>query len=149
MIHIIPRENKTVVVQGGEIKFPSFGELGDPAFVIDGERVPYEDVDAWFKERMMFDWRGQPFHVNSSRSGRVQGAYVGTDGGWAQQQGLEGNQYEGWLCDVPECEIENLRIERTDLLEIWRYSESFGVEPPPGLFTHSRPATDEEWVRDR
>ena len=148
MIHIIPYQNKTIVVYAGEIKFPNAGEPGDPAFDIDGQRVPFEDFDAWYKERMMFDWRGQPFYLDRYRDGRVQGGYSGYDGGWAREQGLEGNQYEGWLCDVPEAEIENVRVERMDLLEIWRYSKTFGVEPPQDLFTHVRPANEQEWIKE-
>jgi len=33
----------------------------------------------------------------------------------AREQGLEGSGYEGWICDVPESEIENARVEKIDL----------------------------------
>jgi hypothetical protein len=147
VINIIPHENRTIVIYKGEVKFPGAGEVGDPALEIDGHRVAYDELNAWYRERMMFDWRGQPFHLNSYRNGRVQGAYSSGDSIWAREQGLDGSGYEGWLCDVPESEIGNLRVERFDLLEDWRYAKTFGVEPPEDLFNHVRPATDQEWIK--
>jgi hypothetical protein len=145
---MIPHENRTIVIYKGAVKFPGAGEVGDPALEVDGRRVAYNELDAWYTERMMFDWRGQPFHLNIYRDGRVQGGYSGFDSSWAREQGLEGSGYAGWLCDVPESEVENLRVEKTDLLETWRYRETFGVEPPTGLFTDVRPANDQEWIRE-
>jgi len=148
MINIIPHENRTMVVYKGELKWPDSGEPGDPAYEIDGQRVPFDELDAWYTERMMFDWRGQPFHIQRCSDGRVRGGYAGDDYDWPPRQGLDGSVYDGWLCDVPESEIENLRVEKTDLLETWRYRKTFGVEPPEGLFAQVRPATDHEWIRE-
>lgn len=148
MIHMIPHQNRAMVIYKGRLTRPESGAgVGNPALVIDGQTVPYGELDAWYIETMMFDWRGQPFYLDSYRNGRVQGGYAGHDGGWARQQGLEGSGYAGWLCDVPESEIENVRIEKTDLLESWRYSKTFGVEPAEDLFTSTRSATDQEWIR--
>ena len=107
MIHMIPNENRSVVIYKGQQTQPdSGGGFGNPALVINGELVPYDELDAWYTERMLFDWRGQPFHLDRYRDGRVQGGYLGYDSYWAREQGLEGSGYEGRLCDVPESEIE-------------------------------------------
>jgi hypothetical protein len=146
---MIPNENRSMVIYKGQQTQPdSGGGLGNPALVINGELVPYDELDAWYTERMLFDWRGQPFHLDRYRDGRVQGGYLGYDSYWAREQGLEGSGYEGWLCDVPESEVENVRVEKTDLLERWRYRKTFAVEPPKDLFVDARPATDQEWIRD-
>lgn len=149
MIRIIPHENRGIVIYKGEpTESYSGAGLGEPALVIDGHTVPYEELDAWYSERMNFDWRGQPFHLSRYRDGRVRGTYLGRDSSWAAAQGLEGSGYEGWLCEVPESEIDNLRVEKIDLLETWRYSKTFGVEPPRDPFVTIRPATDQEWIRE-
>ena len=149
MIHMIPNENRSMVIYKGQLTRPGgSGGVGNPALMVDGQLVPYEDLDGWFRERMMFDWRGQPFHLDSYRDGRVQGGYSGHDDSWAREQGLEGSGYAGWICDVPESEIANVRIERIDLLEPWRYRKTFAVEPPKDLFVDKRPATDHEWTRE-
>jgi hypothetical protein len=116
--------------------------------MIDGQRVPDQDLAAWYRERMLFDWQGQPFHIHRYIDGRVLGAYVGRDFAWAEKSDLEGNLYDGWLCDLPEWEIENVRIERTDLLEWERYRRTFKVEPPDDLFCEVRPASDQEWIKE-
>jgi hypothetical protein len=148
VIHIIPHENSSMVIYKGRLTEPdSGGGFDNPALVVNGQLVPYDELDAWYTERMLFDWRGQPFHLDTYRNGRVYGGYLGYDSGWAREQGLEGSQYDGWMCDAPESEIENLRIEKIDILERWRYRKTFAVEPPKDLFVDVRPATDQEWIR--
>lgn len=149
MINMIPHENRTIVIYRGELKFPEAGEVGDPAFTVDGQRVPYDELDAWYIESMMFEWRGQPFHLDRYRDGRVQGGYAGYDFVWASEQPeLEGSGYAGFVCEVPESEVENVRVEKTDLLERWRYRKTFGTKAPDGLFVYVRPATDQEWIKE-
>ena len=148
MIHIIPNDNKSVVVYRGKVSYPVPSEPGDPAVLVDGQRVPYEDLDAWYRERMLFDWRGQPFDIDRYIDGRVLGGYVGRDFDWADQSGLDGSRYAGWVCDLPEREIGNVRIEKTDILEDWRYRQTFKADPPYDLFRHVRPATDQEWIKE-
>ena len=149
MIHVIPNENQDVVVYQGRVatNIATSGP-GDRALIIDGVRVPYEELDAWYAERMLFDWRGQPFHLWRYRDGRVDGAFAGNDLTWPLDKGLEGNRNDGWFLTAPESEIENLRIEKIDILERQRYRQTFKVNPPEDLFTYVRPATDQEWIRD-
>ena len=149
MINVIPNENQDIVVYQGQVATNiTPGEPGDRAMIINGTRVPDEELDAWYVERMLFDWRGQPFHLWRYRDGRVYGTFLGNDLTWPKDKGLEGNQYEGWRLNVPESEIENLRIEKIDILERERYRHTFNAAPPDDLFTYVRPATDKEWVRE-
>jgi hypothetical protein len=149
LINVIPNENRRVVVYQGQVATSAMpGAPGDPAMIINGTRVPHDELDAWYIQRMLFDWRGQPFHLWSYRDGRVIGAFLGNDLTWPRDKGLEGNQYEGWVLDASESEIENLRIEKTDILERERYLKTFAVEAPEDLFVDVRPATDQEWIRE-
>jgi hypothetical protein len=66
----------------------------------------------------------------------------------ARDNNLEGNHYEGWRLNVPESEIENLRVEKIDILERERYRLTFKDDPPEDLFTYVRAATDQEWVKE-
>jgi hypothetical protein len=36
-----------MVAYRGELKWPDSGEAGDPAYEIDGQRVPFDELDAW------------------------------------------------------------------------------------------------------
>jgi hypothetical protein len=148
VINVIPHENQPVAIFNGQAFIPQPSEPGDPAVMIEGKRVPYEDLDQLYEERMLFDWRGGNFAFVSYIGGRVSGSYSGGDSSWAYAQGLAGGPYEGWTCNVPESEIENLRIERLDQLESWKYRRTFKVSPPHQLFRTVRPATNKEWVRD-
>jgi hypothetical protein len=149
LINVIPNENRRVVVYQGQVATNiTPGEPGDRAMIINGTRVPDEELDAWYVERMLFDWRGQPFHLWRYRDGRVYGTFLGNDLTWPRDKGLEGNQYEGWILNVPENEIENLRVEKIDILERERYRLTFKVDPPEDLFTYVRPATDQEWIKE-
>lgn len=149
MINVIPNENRRVVVYQGQVATNVRpGQPGDRALIINGTRVPHDEFDAWYIERMLFDWHGQPFGLERYRDGRVYGTYSGTNGFWARDNNLEGNQYEGWRLNVPESEIENLRVEKIDILERERYRLTFKDDPPEDLFTYVRPATDQEWVKE-
>jgi hypothetical protein len=149
LINIIPNENESVVVyQGRATTDHRAGEPGDRALIVEGQRVPYEDLDAWYNERMLFDWRGKPFGIMRYHNGRVLGSYHGPDVFWAKENGLEGSTYEGFVLDAPEGEIENVRVEKTDILEDERYRHTFKTDPPPGLFTHVRPTTEQEWFKE-
>jgi hypothetical protein len=149
LIKVIPNENQDIVVYRGQVATDiATSEPGDPALIIDGTRVPYDEFDAWYTERMLFDWRGQPFKLWRYRDGRVDGAFIGNDLTWPQDKGLAGNRNDGWFLNVTESEIENLRIEKIDILERQRYRQTFKVNPPEDLFTYVRPATDQEWIRE-
>jgi hypothetical protein len=149
LIKVIPNENQDTVVYRGQVTTNiATSKPGDRALIIDGARVPYEELDAWYAEGMLFDWRGQPFKLWRYRDGRVDGTFIGNDLTWPQDKGLKGNRNDGWFLNAPESEIENLRIEKTDILERERYRQTFKANPPEDLFTYVRPATDQEWIRE-
>jgi hypothetical protein len=97
---------------------------------------------------MLFDWRGKPFGIMRYHNGRVLGSYHGRDAFWAKENGLEGSMYEGFVLDAPESEIENVRVEKIDILESQDYRHTFNVNPPEDLFVTVRPATEQEWIKE-
>jgi hypothetical protein len=149
MIKLVPGWRESVVYRGKVAQSVESAGLGVYALIVDGVQVPYRELDAWYRENVLFDWCGKPFHLDRYQDGRVYGAYVGKSSIWARENGLEGNQYEGWFLNgAPEQEIENLRVETTDILERQLYLQTFKVNPPEGLFVTARPATDQEWIRE-
>ena len=149
LINIIPNENRDIVIYRGQVaKNVTGAGFGVYAFIIDGQRVPYEELDAWYAERMLFDWRGQPFKLDRYHEGRVRGVFLGGDYYWARDNGLEGSRYDGYFLDAPEQEIDNVRVEKYDSLAQQDYSRTFNVDPPEDLFVSVRPATDQEWIKE-
>jgi hypothetical protein len=150
LINIIPNHNRyTVMYRGQVVKDVTGAGVGVYAHIIDGKIVPDEDLDEWYIEQMLFDWRGRQFGLIRYRDGLVSGGYGGSDNAWAAEQGLEGSPYDGWyLLDAPEDEIENVRVEKHDSLASQNYRRTFKVEPPQGLFTYVRPATEQEWIKE-
>jgi hypothetical protein len=150
MINMIPHGWRRTVVYRGKIATSVKGAApGVNALIIDGVEVPHSELDAWYQEKMLFDWRGQPFDLERYQDGRVYGGFKGKSSAWARENGLEGGQHEGWFLNgVPEQEIEKVRVERTDILEHQRYRQTFKVNPPEGMFVTVRPATDQEWIRE-
>lgn len=82
--------------------------------------VAVRDLDAWYEERMTATWRGQPFSVVSVENGRAEAAYAGGEYTWAQQNGLEGDQYNGFTATLAEDELADVRVDRTDFLARWK-----------------------------
>ena len=149
VINIIPNRNRDVVIYRGQVATKvETSEPGDRALIIDGKRVPDEDLDAWYRETMQFDWRGQPFGLQRCQNGRVYGSFHGTNNTWAMDNGLDGNWHDGYFLDAPEQEIDNVRVVKTDILELERYRHTFQVNPPEDLFVYVRPATDQEWIKE-
>ena len=98
---------------------------------------------------MLFDWRGQPFGLFRYENGLVNGIFIGLDYAWPIGKGLDGNRNDGWyLLDAPEHDIENLRVEKHDILARENYRRTFKVDPPEDLFVSVRLATDQEWIKE-
>jgi hypothetical protein len=149
LINIIPNDNQYIVIYRGQVvENVTGGGVGIRAHIIDGKLVPDEDLDAWYVERMMFDWRGQPFELYRYQNGRVYGSFHGTDNSWAEENGLEGDSRDGYFLDVSEREIDNVRVVRHDSLASNLYRHTFNVDPPKDLFVTVRPATDQEWIKE-
>ena len=149
LINIIPDLGQEVVIYRGQVATKvETSEPGDRALIINGKRVPDEDLDAWYRETMMFDWRGQSFGLYRYQNGRVYGTFHGTDNTWAEDNGLEGDWHGGYFLDAPEQEIDNVRVVKSDILARQIYRHTFNVNPPRDLFTDVRPATGEEWIKE-
>ncbi|MFB9904409.1 hypothetical protein [Allokutzneria oryzae] len=82
--------------------------------------VAVEELQAWYFERCTATWRGQRFAVVMIHDGKAEAGYAGGDYVWAAQNGLEGDQYNGFRATLNVDELENVQIERTDLLARWR-----------------------------
>lgn len=91
-----------------------------PASLKSEKVVPIPELDAWYVDKMVLTWRGQPFGVDRIEDDRIHAGYAGTDGGWAKDNGLEGNHYDGYSGWLPRAEVEELRTDRTDYLARWK-----------------------------
>lgn len=148
MIRVLAHDNAVVAKYRGEILREDPVKPDPNWIVLNGKRVPIRDLEELFLERMLFDWRGQPFKITKYSEGSIAGLYLGGSDPWARQQKLKGDQYSGWYGLFQEFEIDNVRVERTDLLAEWHYQTEMGTPAPPGLYTDVRAATSEEWVRE-
>ncbi|MEU7481488.1 hypothetical protein AB0A63_36320 [Lentzea sp. NPDC042327] len=83
-------------------------------------QVPIADLDAWYRDRTTATWRGQPFRVGQVRNGTATVDYVGHDGTWAAQNGLQGDRYNGFYGTISAAELEDVRVDRTDHLARWK-----------------------------
>jgi hypothetical protein len=84
------------------------------------QQVPIADLDAWYRERVTATWRGQPFRVTQQKDGMATVDYVGHDGTWAKQNGLEGDRYNGFYGTIDAAELENVQVDRNDHLARWK-----------------------------
>jgi hypothetical protein len=82
--------------------------------------VPTEDLDAWYVDRCTATWRGQPFTVVRVEGGKAEAGYAGGEYVWAAQNGLEGDQYNGFRATLDESELHDVRVDRTDFLARWK-----------------------------
>ncbi|SDF63242.1 hypothetical protein SAMN05216553_102421 [Lentzea fradiae] len=82
--------------------------------------VAVADLDAWYEERMTATWRGQPFNVVSVEGGKAEAGYVGGEYVWARQNGLDGDQYNGFTATIDVGELADVQVDRTDFLVRWK-----------------------------
>jgi hypothetical protein len=84
------------------------------------QEVPVNDLDAAYRDKTRATWRGQPFVIDKVEGDKALAGYDGRDAGWAKANGLDGNQYDwfqGWLA---VSELEDVHVDRTDLLARWK-----------------------------
>ncbi|NKE58442.1 hypothetical protein FXN61_17090 [Lentzea sp. PSKA42] len=93
-----------------------FEKYGDREF----KTVPVMELDAWYVEKMTALWRGQPFNVISVENGKAQAGYAGGEYVWAAQNGLDGDQYNGYTATLDVGELADVRVDRTDYLARWK-----------------------------
>jgi hypothetical protein len=148
MINVLPHDNEVMVVYQGHLTREEPGKPEADWVVLRGDRIHVDELDALFTERMLFDWQGEPFKLLSYNDGVVAGLFLGGSTPWAREHNLEGDQYTGWYGQFPEAEIDNVRVEKSDLLAAWRYQKEMGTKSPPGLYRSVRPATSQEWTKD-
>ncbi|MEU0877933.1 hypothetical protein ABZ345_04995 [Lentzea sp. NPDC005914] len=84
------------------------------------KQVPIRELDAWYRDEMTAKWRGQPFVVHPNRDGTMGADYVGPSQVWAEDNGLEGDPYNGFHKIIPEDELEDVQVDRTDYLARWK-----------------------------
>ncbi|MFD9699310.1 hypothetical protein [Lentzea sp. NPDC059081] len=77
-------------------------------------------LDAWYEERMTALWRGQPFNVVSTHDGKAEAGFAGGEYSWAQQNGLQGDQYNGYTATLAVDELHDVQVDRTDFLARWK-----------------------------
>ena len=105
-------------------KVPGVSYEHDDGFQTYGNRelktVRTGDLDAWYLDRCTATWRGQPFNVVRTRDGKAEAGYAGGEYVWARQNGLEGDQYNGYTATLDEGELEDVQVDRTDFLARWK-----------------------------
>ena len=82
--------------------------------------VPITALEAWYSEKMTATWRGQPFNVIAIENGKAEAGYAGGEYVWAAQQGLEGDQYNGYTATLDVDELTDVQVDRTDFLARWK-----------------------------
>jgi hypothetical protein len=82
--------------------------------------VAVKDLDAWYRETMKATWRGQPFNVVRTDGGKAEAGYAGGEYVWAAQNGLEGDQYNGYTATLDVGELADVQVDRTDFLARWK-----------------------------
>ena len=84
------------------------------------KRVPITELDAWYRDEFTGKWRGQPFVLYPNRDGTMGADYVGPSSVWAQENGLEGDQYNGFRKTFEPDQLEDVQVDRTDYLARWK-----------------------------
>jgi hypothetical protein len=82
--------------------------------------VHVDELDAWYRETCTATWRGQPFNVIVVDNGKAEAGYAGGEYVWAAQNGLEGDQYNGYRATLDVGELTDVRVDRTDFLARWK-----------------------------
>jgi hypothetical protein len=82
--------------------------------------VSVTELDAWYVEKMTATWRGQPFNIVSTNNGKAEAGYAGGEYVWAAQNGLDGDQYNGYRATLDVDELENVQVDRADHLARWK-----------------------------
>lgn len=82
--------------------------------------VAITELDAWYEEKMTVTWRGQPFNVIAVENGKAEAGYAGGEYVWAAQNGLEGDQYNGYTATLDVDELADVQVDRTDFLARWK-----------------------------
>jgi len=84
------------------------------------KQVPIAELDGWYRDQVKATWRGEPFVVHPLQDGKVGADFVGGSSVWAEENGLEGDQYSGFHGVLDEGELENVQVDRTDYLARWK-----------------------------
>lgn len=81
------------------------------------ERIVHRDeLEALYRDRMYFTWRGQRFLATGFTDDTASGYWQGGDVSWARAHDLKGNQYDGYTGTFPIGELDELYVDRRDLL---------------------------------
>jgi hypothetical protein len=80
-------------------------------------------LDAWYRSRWTFTWRGEPFTSIGASSDTVTGYYEGSNAAFADENLTRTGttEYRG---TVPLAEVEDLTEHREDLLAAWHEKQA-------------------------
>jgi len=105
-------------------KIPGVTYANSEGFQTYGNRelktVAVKELQAWYLETCTATWRGQPFNVVRTENGKAEAGYAGGEYVWAAQNGLEGDQYNGYRATLDVDELQDVRVDRTDFLARWK-----------------------------
>lgn len=82
--------------------------------------VAAKELDAWYRETCTATWRGQPFNIIRIDGGKAEAGYAGGEYVWAAQNGLEGDQHNGYHATLDVDELADVQVDRTDFLARWK-----------------------------
>ncbi|WP_042427134.1 hypothetical protein [Streptacidiphilus anmyonensis] len=78
-----------------------------------------DQLEAWYRTRWTFLWRGQPFDAVGSGEGQITGWYAGKEL-WLIADHLRRIEASAYLGTFPLDEVTDLTEHRTDLLAQWK-----------------------------
>ncbi|BFU48049.1 hypothetical protein [Krasilnikovia sp. MM14-A1004] len=84
-----------------------------------GTPIDISDLDAWYRPRWTFTWRGKEFYALSRRGDMVEGVLYGQDP-WAAANGVDVIERGVAQGAFPLSEVEDLHETREDLLANWK-----------------------------
>lgn len=74
------------------------------------------DLEQRYRDAMRFFWRGKRFSVQHVEGPQLHAYYSDNDQAWPTKHGLDGNRYDGFTGTFPLDEVDDLHIERKDLI---------------------------------
>ncbi|MFE6923634.1 hypothetical protein ACFVAV_21600 [Nocardia sp. NPDC057663] len=87
--------------------------------------VDPSDLDAWYRWRWTFTWRGQPFNSGGETDdGMINGYFEGNSQSWAEENGLFREEQFIYTGVFPLDEISDLKKENEDLLAWWKEQQN-------------------------
>src|SRR6478735_10375854 len=74
-------------------------------------KIARSALDSDLQVQVVASWRGQDVHVLNAFDDETLGVLFQGDPDFAREQGLSGDQYNGWGARVQESELSDVRVE--------------------------------------